>query len=77
MLCRDLLFPLPLVYACRRRESLSGPDGQTTPLTKKQSMMKKLFVICAWTLLLGGCESDSGNGRAMYPPPPSIPSPRS
>ena len=35
----------------------------------KQSMMKKLFVICAWALLLGGCESDSGNGPDDVPPP--------
>ena len=32
-------------------------------------MMKKLFVICAWTLLLGGCESDSGNAPGDVPPP--------
>ena len=31
--------------------------------------MKKLFVICAWTLLLGGCESDSGNAPGDVPPP--------
>ena len=30
--------------------------------------MKKLFVICAWTLLLGGCESDSGNAPGDVPP---------
>ena len=36
-------------------------------------MMKKLFVICAWALLLGGCESDSGNGSDDVPPPPANP----
>ena len=36
-------------------------------------MMKKLFVICAWALLLGGCESDSGNGPDDVPPPSANP----
>ena len=38
-------------------------------------MMKKLFVICAWALLLGGCESDSGNGPDDVPPPANPVSP--
>lgn len=43
------------------------------PLTKKQGMMKKLFVICSWALLLGGCKSESGasdpDGDKPVPPP--------
>ena len=31
--------------------------------------MKKLLVICAWALLLGGCESDPGKGPDDVPPP--------
>ena len=36
-------------------------------------MMKKLFVICSWALLLGGCKSESGasdpDGDKPVPPP--------
>ena len=35
--------------------------------------MKKLFVICSWALLLGGCKSESGasdpDGDKPVPPP--------
>jgi len=40
-------------------------------------MMKKLFVICSWALLLGGCKSESGasdpDGDKPVPPPPPRP----
>ena len=43
------------------------------PLTEKQSMMKKLLMICSWALLLGGCKSESGpsdpDGDKPVPPP--------
>lgn len=38
-------------------------------------MMKKLLVISAWALLLGGCESDSGKGPDDVPPPTNPVSP--
>ena len=38
-------------------------------------MMKKLLVISAWALLLGGCESDSGKGPGDVPPPANPVSP--
>ena len=45
------------------------------PLTKKQGMMKKLFVICSWALLLGGCKANPGLRTRMetnlFPPRPN------